>query len=129
MGRARPGGKPMIWIAIMHDVHGYLSGLDLNLVLALDALLAERHVTRAARRLGITQSAASHALARLRDHLGDPLLVRGGRGTMTATPRALELAPQLHDLLAELAGVLRGERFDPATARRTFRICTSDYVE
>jgi DNA-binding transcriptional LysR family regulator len=60
----------------MHAVHGELAAVDLNLLLALDALLAERHVTRAAARLGVTQSAASHALARLRVVLRDPLLVR-----------------------------------------------------
>lgn len=113
----------------MHDVYDELAGIDLNLVLALDALLAERHVTRAAARLGVTQPAASHALARLRDVLGDPLLVRGPGGAMAPTPRATQLAPQIHKLLGELAGVLRGAAFDPATARRTFRICTTDYVE
>ncbi|MBL9016363.1 MAG: LysR family transcriptional regulator [Myxococcales bacterium] len=106
-----------------------MAGVDLNLVLALDALLAERHVTRAAGRLGITQSAASHALARLRDLFGDPLLVRGPRGAMIPTPRAEALGPQVHRVLVELAGVLRGEGFDPATARRVFRIGAGDYAE
>lgn len=113
----------------MHEAHDALAGIDLNLVLALDALLAERHVTRAATRLGLSQSAASHALARLRDLLGDPLLVRGPRGVMVPTPRAELLAPQIHRVLADLAGALRGETFDPATARHTFRIGASDYVE
>lgn len=113
----------------MHDAHDGLAGVDLNLVVALDALLAERHVTRAAARLGITQSAASHALARLRDLIDDPILVRGPRGAMMPTPRAEQLAPQIHLVLTQLAAVLRGEAFDPATARRTFRIGTSDYVE
>ena len=113
----------------MHEAHDALAGVDLNLVVALDALLAERHVTRAAARLGITQSAASHALARLRDLFGDPLLVRGARGAMTPTPRAEALAPQVHRVLIDLAGVLRGETFDPATARRVFRIGASDYAE
>lgn len=114
----------------MHAVHDELAGIDLNLVLALDALLAERHVTRAASRLGITQSAASHALGRLRDLLDDPLLVRGPRGTMMPTPRAQALAPAVHRILTDLSAVLRGDAtFDPASARRTFRIGTSDYVE
>jgi DNA-binding transcriptional LysR family regulator len=117
-------------IPIMHAAHTDLASVDLNLVLALDALLAERHVTRAAARLGITQSAASHALARLRDLLDDPLLVRGPRGTMLATPRAVALAPAVHRILIDLSAVLRGDAaFDPATARRTFRIGTTDYVE
>jgi len=119
----------MLWIDIMHEAHDALNGVDLNLVLALDALLAERHVTRAAARLGLTQSAASHALARLRDLIGDPLLVRGARGVMVPTPRAEALAPQIHRVLSDLAGALRGEAFDPATAKRTFRIGASDYVD
>src|SRR5260221_7537531 len=113
----------------MHDAHDALRGIDLNLVLALDALLAERHVTRAAHRLGITQPAASHALARLRQLFGDPLLVRGPRGAMLATPRGEQLAPLVHDVLVDLAAVVHGTAFDPATAKRTFRIGGSDYVE
>jgi DNA-binding transcriptional LysR family regulator len=113
----------------MHGAHDDLAGIDLNLVVALDALLAERHVTRAAARLGLTQSAASHALARLRDLLDDPLLVRGPAGAMMPTALAIRLAPQLRKILDELAGVLRGEEFDPATARRTFHLGGSDYSE
>jgi len=113
----------------MHGVHDSLAGVDLNLVVALDVLLAERHVTRAAERLGITQSAASHTLARLRELLGDPLLVRGPGGAMVPSALALRLAPQLRKVLEDLAGVLRGESFEPSTARRTFRIGASDYVE
>ncbi len=120
----------MLRLVAMSRVHDGLAGIDLNLVLALDALLAERHVTRAATRLGITQSAASHALARLRDVLGDPLLVRGTRASMIPTPRAEQLAPAIHKVLADLAGALRGDDvFDPATAKRTFRIGAIDYVE
>jgi DNA-binding transcriptional LysR family regulator len=122
--------KSIILILIMHAAHDELTSIDLNLVLALDALLTERHVTRAAARLGITQSAASHALARLRDVLDDPLLVRGARGMMMPTPRAQALAPAVHRILNDLSAVLRGDAaFDPATARRTFHIGTSDYVE
>src|SRR5687767_3262751 len=120
----------IIHMRIAHDDLGGLGGLDLNLLRALDALLAERHVTRAAARLGITQSAASHALARLRDVLEDALLVRGPRGTMVPTPRAIELAPAVHRILDELADVLRGDAtFDPATATHTFRVGAFDYVE
>ena len=119
----------MICILIMHGVHDGLAGVDLNLVVALDALLAERHVTRAAHRLGITQSAASHALARLRDQLGDPLLVRGPGGAMVPSALAARIAPQLRKVLDDLAGVLRGESFEPATARRAFHIGAGDYVE
>ncbi len=120
----------MIFILLMHPVHDELAGVDLNLVLALDALLAERHVTRAANRLGLSQSAASHALARLRELLGDPLLVRGPRGVMEPTPRALTLAPRVHRALGEVAAALRRpEPFAPASARRTFQIAAGDYAE
>ncbi|WP_437311801.1 LysR family transcriptional regulator [Sorangium sp. So ce388] len=116
----------------MQDEHDAreLAALDLNLLVVLDALLAERHVTRAAARVGMTQPACSHALGRLRRALGDPLLVRGARGAMLPTPRAEALAPALRAALRGLASAIRGEpRFDPATARRTFRIATGDYAE
>jgi DNA-binding transcriptional LysR family regulator len=113
----------------MQLAHDALAGLDLNLLYALDALLHERHVTRAAKRLGMTQSAASHALGRLRSQLGDPLLVRGPRGQMVPTPRADALATPLRDALAALALAVHGASFDPATARRSFRIATGDYAE
>jgi DNA-binding transcriptional LysR family regulator len=120
----------MICICKMQAPHEQLAAIDLNLILALDALLAERHVTRAASRLGVTQSAASHSLARLRELFGDLLLVRGPRGTMLPTPRAEELAPAIRKVLADLAGALRGApAFDPATARHTFHLAASDYVE
>jgi DNA-binding transcriptional LysR family regulator len=112
----------------MHGVHE-LAGVDLNLVVALDALLAERHVTRAASRLGLTQSATSHALARLRGLFKDSLLVRGSSGTMVPTPLAEWLAPQVRRALDDLATTLRGEVFDPATVRRSFHIGASDMVE
>lgn len=107
-----------------------LAGVDLNLLVVLDALLAERHVTRAAGRVGLTQSAASHALARLRALLDDPILVRGAGGQLVATARAQAIAPRLRRSLDDLAVALRGEpAFDPATARRTFRIASVDYAE
>jgi DNA-binding transcriptional LysR family regulator len=112
----------------MHGVHGELAAIDLNLLVALDALLSERHVTRAATRLGITQSAASHALARLRSVLGDPLLVRGPNGGLVPTLRAEALADGLRAALDALAEVVRSPAaFDPATARRSFRIGAGDY--
>jgi len=111
-----------------HDVS--LAGIDLNLLVVLDALLAERHVTRAAKRVGLTQSAASHALARLRGVLDDPLLVRGPGGQLVATERAAAIAPRLRRALDDLGIALRGEAgFTPATARRTFRIATTDHGE
>jgi DNA-binding transcriptional LysR family regulator len=106
-----------------------LSGIDLNLLVACEVLLSERSVTRAAERLGVTQSAASHALARLRELFGDPLLVRARSG-MVLTPHAESLAPALSEALSGLAQVLgRGQRFDPAADRRRFSIATSDYAQ
>ena len=114
----------------MHTVHSELAGIDLNLLLALDVLLSERHVTRAAARLGVTQSAASHALAKLRAALGDPLLVRGPTGAMVTTPRADALAPSLRVSLEGLAGVVRSPApFDPRVARLAFHVGTGDYAE
>ncbi|MBR1220594.1 LysR family transcriptional regulator [Bradyrhizobium sp. U87765 SZCCT0131] len=103
---------------------------DLNLLVTLDVLLAEGSVARAARRLRLSPSAMSRSLARLRDTMGDPLLVRAGRG-LVPTPRALELRQRIGPLVQEAAGVLRpGEALDPARLARTFTLRTSDgFVE
>ncbi|NMO15029.1 LysR family transcriptional regulator [Pyxidicoccus fallax] len=104
-----------------------LTGINLNLVVALDALLTEANVTRAAERVGVTQSAMSHSLRQLRELLGDALLIRG-RGGMVRTPRAEQLAAPLHRGLLELQRALRNEPvFEPATARRRFTLVTGDY--
>jgi DNA-binding transcriptional LysR family regulator len=106
-----------------------LEGIDLNLLLALHALLEERHVTRAAARLGITQSAMSRALSRLRVVLGDPLFIRTAGG-MVATARAQELAEPLARGLTQVeAAIARRPSFDPKTAKRLFRIGVFDYGE
>jgi len=105
-----------------------LSSVNLNLLVALDALLAERSVTRAAARVGITQSAMSNALQRLRELYDDPLFERVGRGVVP-TARALALAPSLQGGLAMLGATLGTPGFDPATAERTFVLAASDYVE
>jgi DNA-binding transcriptional LysR family regulator len=111
----------------MNDMH--IGSFDLNLLLALDALLAERNVTRAATRIGLTQSAASHALARLRKLTGDELLVRG-RGGMVPTMRAEAMRAPLRRALEDLAGTLSPPpAFDPKTARVRIFIGTSDYAE
>jgi DNA-binding transcriptional LysR family regulator len=110
----------------MQEVH--LAGVDLNLLVALDALLETRHVTQAAKRIGLTQSATSHALGRLRELLGDPLLVRAG-AVLVPTPRALELAPEVRAILASIRRTLSPAAFDPSTAARTFTIATADYIE
>ena len=105
----------------------HIHALDLNLLVHLDALLAEAHVTRAARRVGLTQSAMSRSLARLRDALGDPLLVRGASG-LVPTPRAVALAAPLRQHLGALDALIGdAPAFDPATARRGFTILMADY--
>lgn len=101
---------------------------DLNLLVILDALLAERSVTRAASRLHMTQPATSAALARLRRQLGDDILVRDGRG-LRPTPYAVGLEEKLHDVLATLEVALNSNpEFDPTRDRRTFRVSASDYA-
>ncbi|MDC3959994.1 LysR family transcriptional regulator [Polyangium jinanense] len=106
-----------------------LAGIDVNLVVALDALLQERSVTEAAKRIGLSQPAMSHALARLRETLGDPLLVRVGR-TMTLTPRAEALVPRARAVVEELEALLAPlPSFDPKTSRRTFKLGATDYVQ
>jgi DNA-binding transcriptional LysR family regulator len=106
-----------------------IKATDLNLLLALDVLLEERNVTRAAARMGLTQSAMSRVLARLRSTLGDPLFVRTSRG-LTPTRRALEISAPLRDGLSRLeAVVLHAGGFDPSTARRRFRVAAVDYMQ
>jgi DNA-binding transcriptional LysR family regulator len=105
-----------------------LGGVDLNLLLALDALLGERNVTRAAERMSVGQPAMSASLGRLRKHFGDPLLVREGR-TLVATPLALSLAPLVREAMAAAEAVFgRPRGFDPLVDRRSFTIMASDYV-
>jgi LysR family transcriptional activator of mexEF-oprN operon len=109
--------------------HINLAGVDLNLLVALHALLTERSVTKAAARVGIGQSAMSHNLARLRDLFGDELMTRGPDG-MRPTPRALALADPVRIALAQIeALVSREQAFDPSTAERVFRIGLPDSVE
>ena len=103
---------------------------DLNLLIALDALLEEGSVARASRRLRLSPSATSRALARLRQATGDPLLVRAGRG-LAPTPRAEILRARAHQLVEDARAVLRpAERHDLSTLARTFTLRTSDgFVE
>src|SRR5512143_3200979 len=102
---------------------------DLNLLAALDVLLEERNVTRAASRLGLTQSATSRLLGRLRTTFGDPLFVRTSRG-LAPTRRALELAAPLRGVMEQVGTLVRaGPSFDPRTARRRFRIAAVDYAD
>lgn len=117
----------MLLIDAMPDLHD--GTLDLNLLMALDALLVERNVTRAAARVGLTQSAMSHKLRRLRELFHDDLLV-GGRQGMVPTERALALAGPVRRGLLELHAAVRiTAPFDPTTARRDFTIVSSDYAD
>jgi DNA-binding transcriptional LysR family regulator len=102
-----------------------LASLDLNLLLVLDTVLAERSVVRAARRLHVTPSAVSNGLARLRAALDDPLLIRSGRGVVP-TPRAAALAPALARALRDLDQAVHGDGFDPATTDRELTLATAD---
>ena len=95
-----------------------LAGLDLNLLVVLDALLTESNVTAAAGRIGLSQSATSHNLARLRELLDDPILLRTSKG-MVPTSRAAALAPTVRQILVAAETVFRGEEdFDPAELGR-----------
>lgn len=103
-----------------------MSTMDLNLLRVFDALLEEQSVTRAGSRLGLTQSAVSHALTRLRHAFGDPLFVRAPSG-MQPTPRALEVGPGVHAALAQLQTAMQPSAFDPATAERRFTLAAGAY--
>jgi DNA-binding transcriptional LysR family regulator len=110
----------MIYIHLMN-----LASLDLNLLVALDALLLEANVSRAAMRVGLSQPAMSHALQRLRDMLGDPLLVRTG-SRMELTPRALALRGPLAQALDQVRGLFIPDDFDAASSERRFRLMMPD---
>lgn len=102
--------------------------VDLNLLVVFEAVVAEASVSRAARRLHLSQSALSHSLARLRDAFGDPILVRNGR-LMEATPLALAALPEVRSLLVQVGRLFaHGGRFDPATADRSVHIGASDHA-
>jgi len=103
--------------------------LDIQLLQVFEALMAERNVTKAARQIGLSQSALSHALGRLRDRLGDPLLIRTAKG-MEPTPRALELAGPVREAIRQVEAVFRVEPpFDPLRSRQSFVIRIGDSNE
>ncbi|HEY8336386.1 MAG TPA: LysR family transcriptional regulator [Tardiphaga sp.] len=102
-----------------------LAALDLNLLVALDALLLEANVSRAAMRIGLSQPATSHALQRLRDALGDPLLVRVG-ARMELTPRAQALRGPLTQALDQVRGLFVADGFDAISSERHFRLMMPD---
>lgn len=105
-----------------------LAALDANLLVALDALLQETNVTRAALRVGITQSAMSQTLARLRSQFDDPILVRSGR-RMVPSPFAERIQTRLRRAISELEAVVQDRpAFDPATATKRFVMALVDYL-
>jgi len=106
-----------------------LARLDLNQLVAMELLLRLGSVTRAAERLGVTQSAMSHTLRRLREAFDDPLLVRGG-AAMVATPRAQALKTPLRAALRSLADAIAApDDFEPASSERTFRLASPDLFD
>lgn len=113
----------MAYIVTMHQVD--LRRIDLNLLVALEALLEEKNVTRAAQRLNMSQPAASRALGRLRALFSDALLVDGPGGYILSA-RAEEMRPQLATLLAGVGDMLKANAFDPATATGRIRLLMPD---
>src|ERR1700761_5510596 len=110
----------------MISIHSMnLNSLDLNLLVALEALLKEASVSRAAMRIGLSQPAASHALQRLRDAIGDPLLVRTGP-RMELTPRAQALRGPLAQTLDQIRGLFIPDDFDALRSERRFRLMMPD---
>ncbi|RKT85206.1 DNA-binding transcriptional regulator, LysR family [Saccharopolyspora antimicrobica] len=105
-----------------------MSTMDLNLLVALDALLQEQSVTRAAEHLQTSPAAMSRTLGRIRRILRDPLLVRAGQ-RMVLTPRAVELRDEVHAVVERSRALLTpGDQFDPATLKRTFTLQSSDLL-
>jgi DNA-binding transcriptional LysR family regulator len=104
-----------------------IRNLDLNLLRALDALLDERSVTKAADRLRLTQPAVSGALARLRESFDDPLFVRTQRG-IAPTPRAMQIVGPLKQILGEVETLLQPATFEPSTAEFTISVAATDYA-
>ena len=104
----------------------HLKGLDLNLLIVLDALLTEQHTTRAGRRIYLSQSATSGALARLRDYFGDQLLIPSGKG-MVLTPFAETIVGPVKEILASAESLIgRVKTFDPTKSTRLFVLNMSD---
>jgi DNA-binding transcriptional LysR family regulator len=100
---------------------------DLNLLIVFDAVMQEKNLTRTGQRLGLTQSAVSHALARLRHMLKDELFVRTPEG-MRPTPRAERMSRPIHQALQEMRVVLEADEFVPSHASRTFTISANNYA-
>ncbi|GJD53052.1 HTH-type transcriptional regulator LeuO [Methylobacterium crusticola] len=104
-----------------------LNRLDLNLLRLFDAVMRERHVARAGQSLGLSQSAVSHGLRRLRTLIGDDLFVRTAQA-MEPTPRALAMAVQVRDALTAIEGAIGPQCFDPSSSTRQFRLAATDHI-
>lgn len=113
--------------APLHRLIPTAESVDLNLIRALDALLHECHVSRAAERLELSQAATSHALARLRKTFDDPLLIRSGR-ELVPTPEADRLKPIAAEIMRLVGDALQAPHFDPITARSTFTLVSPDFL-
>ncbi len=133
-GRTLHEGTELFEHRIMNNAHRgvaptvAIEQLDLNLLVTLEAVYRERNLTRAARRLFVTQSAVSHALARLRAQLGDPLFVRRASG-VEPTPVTVRLAPQIGEALRVLRQALATQEFEPARDLGRVRIAIHDEIE
>ena len=103
------------------------NAFDLNLLVVFDAVMQEKNLTRTGQRLGLSQSAVSHALARLRHMLKDELFVRTPEG-MQPTPRAERMSRPIHQALQEMRVVLEADEFDPSHASHTFTISANNYA-
>ena len=123
IGRPVAFFQSIVGMIYIHPMN--LNSLDLNLLVALDALLREANVSRAAMRIGLSQPAASHALQRLRDLIGDPLLVRTG-ARMELTPRAQALRGPLAQALDQVRALFVPDGFDASTSERQFRLMMPD---
>jgi DNA-binding transcriptional LysR family regulator len=110
-----------------HPVGMSWGAIDLNLLIVFDVVMQERNLTRAGRRLGLSQPAASHALARLRHMLRDDLFIRTPDG-MQPTARAEQMAQPVRDALRELRIILEPEAFDPASSTRDFSLAVNNYA-
>lgn len=115
--------REMLPMTVKHS----LLQLDLNLLVALDAVLAEQHVTRAAHRMGISQSGMSRTLARLRGLFDDPLLVNG-EGGLVLTPRAERLREPVASCLKQIDALVQPESFDPASEAGPLRVMMPDHL-
>lgn len=112
---------------MIHPIN--LAAIDLNLLVVFDAIMTERHVTRASMRLGLSQPATSNALARLRSLVEDELFIRTSGG-LQPTPKAISLAQQIQPALQQIqAALVVNNSFDPALSDMTFFIGMSDYLE